>query len=158
MLLVSKEGYRDTILPVGQLSEIDILMRLKRTSIPEEESIAELEKNGTVTMSHIHFTSNSTSIKHSSESSLEELFALMTSNPTIVLEVSGHTDNIGSTDHNYRLSVKRANSIKDFLIDKGILSKRIKINGYGESKPIATNETNDGKRKNRRVQIKVIDQ
>lgn len=156
MLLVSKDGYNDTILPVGNLSEIEILMTPKKQNEPEEKPIQDLEKNGEVIMNNIQFASNSANVKHSSISSLEQLFNFLKSNPTISLEVSGHTDNIGTTEENYSLSIERANSIKAFLTNKGILSKRIKIKGYGESKPIASNETKDGKKKNRRVQIKVI--
>ncbi|MEM0933684.1 MAG: OmpA family protein, partial [Bacteroidota bacterium] len=70
--------------------------------------------------------------------------------------VEGHTDSVGSAKTNQRLSESRANSVRDFLVDKGIGADRLTAIGYGEDKPIATNNTRSGRAQNRRVEINLI--
>ncbi len=70
--------------------------------------------------------------------------------------VEGHTDSVGSAKLNQTLSESRANSVRDFLIDKGIGSDRLTAIGYGEDKPIATNKTRTGRTQNRRVEINLV--
>ena len=70
--------------------------------------------------------------------------------------IEGHTDNVGSNYLNDKLSRKRANSVKNYLIKRGIAEKRIKIKGYGERRPIASNRTDFGRRLNRRTEIVIV--
>lgn len=72
------------------------------------------------------------------------------------LEIKGHTDNVGEKDYNQKLSEQRAEAVKQYLISKGILATRITAQGFGETKPIASNDTKDGREKNRRVEFIVI--
>jgi outer membrane protein OmpA-like peptidoglycan-associated protein len=81
----------------------------------------------------------------------------MKKNPEMVVELSGHTDNIGSDGFNKDLSLKRAKSSAQYLVSKkGIDKNRILINGYGEEHPVATNETAEGRAKNRRTEIRIL--
>lgn len=80
----------------------------------------------------------------------------LTNKPNIALLVEGHTDVIGSDDINYSLSLKRAESVKNYLISKGIDPHRIKTKGYGEKQPIASNATDEGKRLNRRTELVIV--
>ena len=76
--------------------------------------------------------------------------------PTWVLEISGHTDDVGNEDKNMVLSKKRAESVKRFLISKGVDETKLIIKFFGETAPIADNTTAEGRQKNRRVEMKVI--
>ena len=71
------------------------------------------------------------------------------------IEIAGHTDNIGSDDANMKLSDERANTVRSYLIAKGISESRITAKGYGETKPVATNDTDQGRRINRRVEFTI---
>jgi Outer membrane protein and related peptidoglycan-associated (lipo)proteins len=77
-------------------------------------------------------------------------------NPNVEVEISGHTDNVGSRIYNINLSRLRAESVANFFISNGIDPKRLKVVGYGELLPIASNDTEEGRQMNRRVEFKII--
>jgi outer membrane protein OmpA-like peptidoglycan-associated protein len=87
---------------------------------------------------------------------LEVLFEFMTNKPNVVILVEGHTDDVGSNKLNDALSLRRAESVKTYLIRKGIKPNRIKTVGYGESRPIVANNTDWGRRLNRRTEIVIV--
>jgi len=78
---------------------------------------------------------------------------ILKKNPAMTIVLQGHTDNVGSADYNQKLSGKRANFVKDYLVNRGISSGRISCEGYGFSQPVATNTTDFGRSLNRRVTI-----
>ena len=80
----------------------------------------------------------------------------MKQNSSIKIEIGGHTDNIGSDEYNKDLSLRRAENVYYYLISKGIDEKRMSYKGYGESQPIATNETEEGRALNRRTEFKIV--
>ena len=80
----------------------------------------------------------------------------MQANPKLVAEISGHTDNVGKTEDNMKLSQNRAKSVVDYLVSNGIAAQRLQYKGLGSSKPIADNTTVEGKTLNRRTEFKVI--
>jgi len=80
---------------------------------------------------------------------------LMRANPNMEVEIAGYSDAQGSDNYNRELSQKRANSVRDYIIGQGIPSARLVAIGYGEQNPIATNDTDDGRAKNRRVEFVV---
>ena len=84
---------------------------------------------------------------------LDGVVKVMKDNPTLRVKVEGHTDSIGSDAYNQRLSEKRAQAVKDYLVREGIDPSRISTVGYGESKPVASNETESGRAQNRRAEI-----
>jgi outer membrane protein OmpA-like peptidoglycan-associated protein len=86
---------------------------------------------------------------------LDKLTKLMFVNPTLRIEVGGHTDNAGSDADNLKLSDQRANAVRDFLVKKGIEAARITAKGYGETQPMATNDTEEGRALNRRTEVVV---
>lgn len=87
---------------------------------------------------------------------LDVLTEFMTNRENVVIMIEGHTDNVGSYAVNDRLSLKRAESVKDYLVDKGISPLRIKTKGYGERRPIASNNTDWGRKLNRRTEVIII--
>jgi OmpA-OmpF porin, OOP family len=70
--------------------------------------------------------------------------------------MSAHTDSYGSDDYNFKLSDNRAKSVREYIVSKGIAESRITSQGYGETKPVATNETDEGRQLNRRVEFKIL--
>ena len=105
--------------------------------------------------SKIFFENNSAALKVGSLVQLDELADLIKKYDASNLVIEGHTDSNGSDAFNLELSQKRTQSVKDYLISKGIAESRIKSIGYGESRPIATNSTAIGRAKNRRVELKM---
>jgi outer membrane protein OmpA-like peptidoglycan-associated protein len=104
----------------------------------------------------ILFDTGKSSIKAESTSVMVDIIQILNEYPNAKFTVEGHTDSVGSEKLNQELSEKRANSVRDFLIDKGISSSRLTAIGYGEAKPIATNNTRAGRAQNRRVEINLV--
>ena len=87
---------------------------------------------------------------------MQDLYDLMNENPEIRIRITGHTDNVGSDEANQKLSEGRANSVRDDLIRRGIAPERIEAEGKGESQPITTNDTEEGRAQNRRVEFVIL--
>ena len=77
-------------------------------------------------------------------------------NPRVRVEIGGHTDNSGSAEHNRELSEKRARSVYDFLVERGIDKARLALKGYGPDRPVASNETESGRQQNRRIEFRIL--
>jgi OmpA-OmpF porin, OOP family len=103
----------------------------------------------TNTLKNIFFTINKSELLSESFIELDKLVRYLNERP----KISGHTDNTGNEDQNKTLSESRAKAVADYLILKGIDKSRINYIGYGSSKPVATNDTNEGKQQNRRVEF-----
>lgn len=105
---------------------------------------------------NLEFNTGNAIIKESSFASLNELADLLQKKPTWKLSIAGHTDNVGDDQKNMILSKQRAEAVKTYLAGKGIDQKRMITSFFGETKPIASNDTPEGRQKNRRVEMKVI--
>jgi OOP family OmpA-OmpF porin len=116
---------------------------------PEQKTLRDVFDNLT-------FETGKSIIKSTSFPYLDELASVLIEDPTWNLKVVGHTDNVGSDQINLRLSKARAEAVKKYLVDKGIAITRIETAGFGETKPIASNTTPDGREKNRRVEFTII--
>lgn len=103
----------------------------------------------------ILFDFNSAALRPESRSTLRDLAANFQRYPDEEITVEGHTDNVGTTEINQRLSEQRAYSVKDFLVGEGVPSSRVTSTGYGETRPKATNSTPEGRQLNRRVEIHI---
>jgi type IX secretion system PorP/SprF family membrane protein len=103
-----------------------------------------------------HFEFNSIDLDDETETFLESMEATLKEDARMKLKITGHTDNIGNEKFNQRLSVKRAQTVKDFLVKKGIDPTRIEVDGQGWNQPIESNDTPEGRSKNRRVEIAVL--
>lgn len=104
--------------------------------------------------SKLFFENNSDKLKVASLTLLDELTKILNKYEGAQLFIDGHTDSVGSDDFNMVLSQKRTNAVRSYLIEKGIAENRLTATGFGESKPVATNETSLGRSKNRRVELK----
>lgn len=109
------------------------------------------------TLDHMYFDVNRWDIKPDSYATLNKLIESMKKNPRLKIEIAGHTDNSGDAQANFHLSQKRADAIRDYLIQKGgIKADRVYAKGYGEHEPIAENTTAENKAKNRRTEVKIM--
>lgn len=104
----------------------------------------------------ITFDSGKTNIKPAFTPVLDDIANVMVKYPETKIEVQGHTDSVGESGSNLSLSQLRAQSVTSYLSSRGVDSNRVKTIGFGESMPIASNDTADGREKNRRVEIKII--
>ncbi len=104
---------------------------------------------------NVFYSTGSFKLLAKSNASLNEVAKLMTTDPSLMLDIDGHTDSQGSDTSNQTLSENRANSVRDYLIKKGIDGSRLKATGFGETKPIADNTTAAGRAKNRRTEMTV---
>lgn len=114
------------------------------------------ENDGGVVLKNVFFDTDKFDLKEKSKVELDKLVKFLKSNPELVIELSGHTDNVGSDSDNQLLSENRAKAVRQYLIDNGIDPKRLKAKGFGEDRPIATNETAEGRAQNRRTEYKVV--
>lgn len=101
----------------------------------------------------VNFATDKTEILPESQPQIDEVFKLLQSDPALKLSINGHTDNTGGKAHNQSLSEGRAHSVVATLVGKGIAADRLKAAGFGDSRPIADNGTEEGKAKNRRVEL-----
>lgn len=115
-----------------------------------------LEANAVVVLRNIFFDSRQYELKPASTAELDKLVALLRDNRTMQAEISGHTDNVGSDADNQALSENRAKAVVQYLVQQGIAATRLKAKGYGETKPVDTNDTDAGRANNRRTELKVI--
>ena len=120
----------------------------------DASSIAdELSKSGHIALYGIHFETGKATILPDSESVLTEISKMLQQNPDVKVSVEGHTDNAGSTASNQALSEKRAQAVVAWLTSHGIDASRLKSKGWGASKPVQDNGSEDGRAKNRRVEL-----
>ena len=119
-------------------------------------SMVPLEKGNTATINNLFFDLGKATLKPESGPELKRILQVMTENKSLFIEISGHTDNTGSDEINNKLSLERANAVKDNLLKGGIDSSRIRTKGYGKSKPKADNATEEGRQINRRVEIEIL--
>ncbi len=120
------------------------------------EMTEEISKSGKMIL-NINFDTAKSSIKQSDVTLVDEIYKVMKDDPSLKLSIEGHTDSSGSKAMNQKLSESRAKTVKSELEKKGIDTSRLKATGYGESKPIASNNTAEGKAKNRRVELVKFD-
>jgi len=119
-------------------------------------SMVPLVKGNTATINNLFFDLGKAALKPESEPELKRILQVMKENKALVIEISGHTDNTGSDEINNKLSLERANAVKDYLLNGLIESTRIRTKGYGKSKPKADNATEEGRQINRRVEIEIL--
>jgi|SaaInlStandDraft_5_1057022.scaffolds.fasta_scaffold27892_2 OmpA-OmpF porin, OOP family len=115
-----------------------------------------IEQAKSFTLNNVHFDTGKSSIKSSSYDELKELVAFLKLKPEIKIEIGGHTDNVGDELANQTLSQERASSVIKYLVEHGVSSSRLIAKGYGESTPVADNNTEKGKKLNRRTEVRIL--
>jgi len=119
------------------------------------DTVIVLVKGKTVILKGVNFEFNKATLTKYSETILWRAYNAMVANPEVSVVITGHTDNVGSQKYNQALSLKRAQSVKNWLVEKGIASKRMRTVGRGMNEPIASNDTEEGRLQNRRMEFYV---
>lgn len=115
-----------------------------------------LEANATVVLRNIFFDVSKWDLKPESQAELDRVVELLQQNPGLKIQIGGHTDDVGSDADNQKLSEQRARSVVAYLVSKGIGANRLTAKGYGESKPVAGNDSEEGRAQNRRTEMMII--
>ncbi len=115
------------------------------------------EVEAVIELKGVHFDFDRATLKPEAAAILDQAAALLADHERVMVEVAGHTDSVGSDSYNQGLSERRANTVRDYLMGKGISASRLTAAGYGEARPVATNDTKDGRHENRRVELVVLD-
>lgn len=118
----------------------------------------EFDPPKTFVLDNVEFDFGKAALRAGSYTTLDELVDYLKRKPTERIEIGGYTDNVGSDEKNIQLSLERAKSIVAYLIAKGISNDRLKAKGYGANDPIEDNSTEEGRQKNRRTEVKILDQ
>jgi len=125
---------------------------------PDTPAGARVTINGCWILGNINFPSDSWDLKDEMKPYLDEVVAILKNNPNLWMEVQGHTDSTGTANHNYTLSRNRAQAVMDYLISNGVAADRLRSTGYGATRPISKNDTEEGKSLNRRVELSPLKQ
>ncbi|MGB3777668.1 MAG: OmpA family protein [Tunicatimonas sp.] len=115
-----------------------------------------IEKGRETVLSNIFFDTDKYVIKPESEPELQKVVTFLRENPTVRVTINGHTDNVGTAEHNETLSTNRAKAVYDYLAEQGVATERLAYQGYGSQRPITENDTAAGRQKNRRIAFEVL--
>lgn len=149
MFTASKEGFLNTTDSLNYDNK-DV------TPMTKNLQLQPIEVGVVVRLRNIYFDYNKATLKKESFVELNKVVAFMNENPTVEIEIEGHTDSDGPDERNQTLSQNRSQSVVDYIASQGILKSRMQAKGFGESKPIDTNDTPEGRANNRRVEFTVL--
>ena len=138
----SSDGYTLYIQERGQMKQ----------EVSVNELVEKLNKDGFLTL-YVNFDTGKSTIKPDSDKTLDDAAAALKAAPSLKIEVGGHTDNVGTPQSNEKLSEDRAKAVMAALVKRGVAASRLTAKGYGQSAPIADNRSEDGRAKNRRVEL-----
>ena len=149
-LNISKDGY------LFYSANFSLIGRVDKDPFNIDVLLQPIEVGNKVILKNIFFDTNKWDLKDQSKTELKKLIDFLTLNPTIHVEISGHTDNVGTHQSNQTLSENRAKSVYQYLIANGINAARLMFKGYGEMQPIALNDNDEDRSRNRRTEFKII--
>lgn len=141
----------------GKTLDVEVGMRAKAFSESVKTAVESADANAkTLVLKHVNFETGSSALTADSRYELDNLVTAMTTYPSLVIEVAGHTDNVGDPAANMTLSGQRAASVAKYLTDRGIPASRLRPRGYGDTKPVAENDTEENRAKNRRTEFTIL--
>ncbi len=152
-MLAEGPSYR---LHIAQMGYDTLEMAIANIGDSMNIQLSPIKKGEVFIVKNLHFATNKTRILSSSEEALNDLYMYLARNPQVRIKIIGHTDNVGKDAANQKLSDGRANAVMKDLIERGIAPERIQAEGRGESQPIDTNDTDEGRQNNRRVEIEIL--
>jgi OmpA-OmpF porin, OOP family len=124
----------------------------RRQEIAASELLERMNRDGVVSL-QLHFDTAKATIRPESQAQLDEAAAMLKQAPSLRIEIGGHTDNVGTADANLKLSDARAKSVLQALVQRGVAADRLSARGFGHTVPVADNRSEDGRAKNRRVEL-----
>ncbi len=149
-------GFRaDTKGYIAVNENLDLTKQKTYGEVNKDLELVPIEVGQTIRLNNIFFDFSKSELKEESFSELDRLVDLIKASPEMEVEISGHTDNVGSDAQNKLLSETRAKAVKAYFVEKGIDTKRLKTVGYGRTKPLASNDTEEGRQQNRRVEFTI---
>ena len=157
--LPAGKNYGTVITSKGYLFEsenFDLLDPKGYKEVTKNVEMKPIKPGNGIVLHNIFFETGIYALKETSKNELIRIIELMKYYPSLRVEIQGNTDNVGGESFNLDLSQKRANVVKDYLVERGVEAKRLEANGYGYSKPRASNDTPEGKALNRRIEMVVI--
>ena len=146
----------DKFFAVSENLNLDSLIKAGYKEIHKDLYLVPIEIGQIVRLNNVFFDFDKFNLRSESFVELDRVVTLLNENPNIEIEMSAHTDSRGSDEYNFTLSDNRAKSVMDYILSKGIAKSRITSKGYGETKPVATNDTDEGRQLNRRVEFKIM--
>ena len=146
----------DHFFAISENLNLDSLIKAGYKEIHKDLYLVPIEIGQVVRLNNVFFDFDKWDLRPESYIELNRVVQLLTENPAIEIEMSAHTDSRGTDDYNFKLSDNRARSVMEYIISKGIASTKITSHGYGETKPVATNDTDEGRQLNRRVEFKIM--
>jgi outer membrane protein OmpA-like peptidoglycan-associated protein len=158
--LPSGKNYGIAVRPVGYLfhsENVNIPYSAGYQEITKDIQLKKIEIGKSIVLNNIFYDFDKSTLRPESQNELDRLIALLKENPTIKIELSSHTDDKGTDEYNEKLSQERAQSVVDFLINKGIKPERLVAKGYGEKVPVAANDTDENRQLNRRTEFKILE-
>ncbi|HSQ44108.1 MAG TPA: OmpA family protein [Ginsengibacter sp.] len=141
---------------ISENLNLDSLIKAGYKEVHKDLYLVPIEVGQVVRLNNVFFDFDKWDLRPESFIELNRVVKLLNENPSIEIEMSAHTDSRGSDEYNFKLSDNRAKSVMEYIISKGIDPSRITSHGYGETKPVATNETDEGRQLNRRVEFKIL--
>jgi flagellar motor protein MotB len=159
LTIPGKKNYGVEIMAKDYLFFLQVVDLTKDTAdliIKRDFALSKVEVGAKVVLKNIFFETGKATLKSESFTELENVIKFLVDNSTVRLEISGHTDNVGSLKANTKLSQDRAQSVVNYLVSKGIAVSRLEAKGYAFSQPLGTNDTSDGRAQNRRVEFKIL--
>ncbi len=149
-LAVKREGY------LFHSENFDLPASADYQEVEKNIDLKKIEVGQSIVLKNIFFDFDKATIRPESANELDRLIKLLTENPTLKIELGSHTDSKGSDEYNQKLSQSRSQSVVTYLIGKGIATDRLVAKGYGETVPVATNDTEGGRQENRRTEFKIL--
>ncbi len=146
----------DHFFAISENLNLDSLVKAGYKEIHKDLYLAPIEIGTVVRLNNVFFDFDKWSLRPESYVELNRVVKLLKENPSIEIEMSAHTDSYGSDEYNFKLSDERARSVRDYIISQGIPASRIISHGYGETKPVAPNDTDENRQLNRRVEFKIL--
>ena len=141
---------------ISENLNLDSLVKAGYKEIHKDLYLVPIEIGQVVRLNNVFFDFDKASLREESFVELDRVVKLLNENPTIEIDLGAHTDNKGSDDYNMKLSASRARSVMDYLLSKGIAESRLQSHGYGETKPVVDNDTDEHRQMNRRVEFTII--
>lgn len=161
------EGKFQILLPKGETysvryKDFSKTVDYNKIELPAQEGkyivdvIIKYQPSKVFVLDDVHFDTGKSTLKASSYPALNDIVEIMKLKPNMKIEIGGHTDNVGDPQSNMRLSQNRAKTVRNYIISKGIKSDRLTAVGYGETRPIADNNTENGRQENRRTEVTIL--
>lgn len=159
MLLKKGTSYKLKVEKFGgtfDFGQFDVPKQDGKFTMEENLQIKVVTKYNRVYELKIHFAPNKSELYPAAKVEIDRLYEELVKSSTMKIEIAGHTDDVGDDKLNMQVSQRRANVIKQYLLQKGISEKRIVAKGYGETSPVADNATEEGRTRNRRIEVRML--